>query len=70
MIEVSFRSLNHNPTIVSNAGPDVWNQVYSRHRIWLSEKGKNDPKQTFAELRTDVRHADEADFRSKSMNVR
>ena len=43
MIEVSFRSLNHNPIIVSNARPDVLNQVYSRHRIWPSKKGKNDP---------------------------
>jgi hypothetical protein len=50
MIEVSFRSLNHNPIIVSNARPDVLNQVYSRHRIWLSKKGKNDPTRSFAAL--------------------
>jgi hypothetical protein len=52
MTDVSFRSLNHNPTIVSNARPDVWRQVYSSHPICFAKREKrpfpNRPKHTLA----------------------
>ena len=46
MIEVAFRSLNHNPTIVSNARRDVRNRRYSRLFLPPPKEGISDPTET------------------------